>query len=138
MLPQYYDVVRMDSRMQDCRSTKQPIVISKRKTFLPRATASKAEQTDWCILSPFHQKSGRERNPLIASTIASDSPYESAHFDVIRITVAIPNLVYGRAGIKNTETLHERCWEVPRLLCSVVGCVTDWQQETRSLCLLMR
>jgi hypothetical protein len=23
-----------------------------------------------------------------------------------------------------------------RLLCCVVGCVTDWQQETRGLCLL--
>jgi hypothetical protein len=34
--------------------------------------------------------------------------------------------------ILNSETLHERYWEVFRLLCSVVGCGTDWQQETRS------
>ena len=34
--------------------------------------------------------------------------------------------------ILNSETLHERYWEVSRLLCSVVGCGTDWQQETRS------
>ncbi len=71
---------------------------------------------------------------VIAHATASDS-HESSHFDVIRITYAIPNLVYGKAAMKNTETLHERCWEVPRPLCSVVGCVTDWKQETRSRCL---
>jgi len=40
-----------------------------------------------------------------------------------------------RAAIKKTVgRMHERCWEVlDRPYCSVVGCVTDWQQETRSL-----
>ena len=34
--------------------------------------------------------------------------------------------------------MHERYWEVPRLLCFVVGCGTDWQQETRSSVFLIR
>jgi hypothetical protein len=35
--------------------------------------------------------------------------------------------------ILNSETLHERYWEVFHLLCSVVGCGTDWQQESAAL-----
>jgi hypothetical protein len=51
---------------------------------------------------------------------------------VIRITSRQPNFAFNIVQNLNSETLHERYWEVSRLLCSVVGCGTDWQQETRS------
>jgi hypothetical protein len=51
---------------------------------------------------------------------------------VIRITSHQPNFALISFRILNSEALHERYWEVFRLLCSVVGCGADWQQKTRS------
>ena len=72
------------------------------------------------LYRPWRRRIPREPRVLVASS------------HVIRITSCQPRFSLIWVRILNSEALHERYWEVPGLLCSVVGCGTDWQQETRS------